>query len=101
MNSRQKINHFPGAWALGSKARLWRHVNRQKEKLGPDFELCPPTYIFPGDYESWMQERERNGFSDLYILKPTESCCGRGIKVIGKKDRLKKTKRYLVQKYID
>lgn len=28
MNMYQKINHFVGAWSLGSKANLWRNVQR-------------------------------------------------------------------------
>jgi tubulin polyglutamylase TTLL4 len=41
-----------------------------------------------------------NNFKDMYIFKPTNSSCGRGIKVIGKKDNVKKRNGYLVSKYI-
>jgi hypothetical protein len=36
----------------------------------------------------------------MYILKPTNSSCGRGIKVIGKKDPVSKRSGYLVSKYL-
>lgn len=36
----------------------------------------------------------------MYIMKPTCSSCGRGIKVIGKKDPVKKRSGYLVSKYL-
>jgi len=36
----------------------------------------------------------------MYILKPTSSSCGRGIKVIGKKDTVNKRHGYLVSKYL-
>lgn len=37
----------------------------------------------------------------MYILKPTASSCGRGIKVIGKKDQISNKKGgYLVSKYL-
>ena len=85
---------------MGSKANLWRNVQKQRRKRGKDYELCPPTYIFPDDYKRWQNDREMNNFRDLYILKPTASSCGRGIKVIGKKDNVKKRHGYLVQQYL-
>lgn len=36
----------------------------------------------------------------MYIMKPTASSCGRGIKVIGKKADVKKRSGYLVSKYL-
>ena len=33
-----------------------------------------------------------NNYKDMFILKPTASSCGRGIKVIGKKDEIKNKK---------
>jgi len=47
-----------------------------------------------------MNDREMNNFKDMYILKPTSSSCGRGIKVIGKKDQINKRNGYLVSKYL-
>ena len=101
MNKYQKINHFAGAWSIGSKANLWRNVQKQRRKHGKDFEICPATYIFPEDYKRWCNDREMNNYKDMYILKPTSSSCGRGIRVIGKKDNLNNKKAgYLVSKYL-
>ena len=42
-----------------------------------------------------------NNYKDMFILKPTASSCGRGIKIIGKKDQIYNKKAgYLVSKYI-
>ena len=41
-----------------------------------------------------------NNYKDMYILKPTAASCGRGIKVIGKKDTVNKRQGYLVSKYL-
>jgi tubulin polyglutamylase TTLL4 len=43
-----------------------------------------------------------NNYKDMYILKPTSSSCGRGIKVIGKQDQIKNKKGggYLISKYV-
>lgn len=41
-----------------------------------------------------------NNFKEYFILKPTCSSCGRGIKIIGKKQNVSKRPGVLVQKYI-
>ena len=96
MSKYQKINHFPGAWSIGSKANLWRNVQKQRRKHGKDYELCPLTYVFPEDYKRFCNDREMNNYKDMYILKPTAASCGRGIKVIGKKDHVAKKHGHLV-----
>lgn len=100
MNQFQKINHFAGAWNIGHKGNLWRNVQRQRRRHGREFEICPPTYLFPEDYKRWNQEREATNFRDMYIMKPTGSSCGRGIRVIGRKQTIGKRHGYLVQKYL-
>ena len=56
----------------------------------------------PEDYKRWNNDREMTNFQHMYILKPTNASCGRGIKVIGKTDVIKNKKNggYLVSKYI-
>jgi hypothetical protein len=39
----------------------------------------------PEDWKRWNHERELTNFRDMYIMKPTGSSCGRGIRVIGRK----------------
>jgi tubulin polyglutamylase TTLL4 len=68
--------------------------------LGKEFEICPLTYVFPEDYKRFLNDRETNNYKDMFILKPTNSSCGRGIKVIGKKDPVSKRSGYLVSKYL-
>jgi tubulin polyglutamylase TTLL4 len=41
-----------------------------------------------------------NNFKDMYIFKPTASSCGRGIRIISKKQNVSKRPGTLVQKYI-
>jgi len=75
-------------------------VQRQRRRHGKDFEICPTTYLFPEDYKRWQNERELSNHKDMYILKPTASSCGKGIRVIGKKDKVPKRSGYLVSKYL-
>ena len=39
-------------------------------------------------------------FKHMYIMKPAASSCGRGIKIIGKKQQVNKRKGYVVSQYI-
>lgn len=68
-NHCQKINHFPGIWAIGRKDNLWRHVLRQRRKFGKQYEICPQTYILPEDFSRFEMDRDENS-SVLWILKP-------------------------------
>jgi hypothetical protein len=52
---------------------------------GKSFDIAPTTYILPEDYKRWCIDREVSSFKNMYIMKPAASSCGRGIKVIGKK----------------
>ena len=41
-----------------------------------------------------------NNFKDIFILKPNHLSCGKGIRLVGKKDIIKNKRNYILQKYI-
>ena len=67
---------------------------------GKAFDICPTTYIMPEDYKRWTIDREVNNFKNMYILKPVAASCGKGIRVIGKKQQINKRNGIIVSKYI-
>lgn len=67
---------------------------------GKGFDIAPNTYIFPEDYKRWCIDREMANFKNMYIMKPAASSCGRGIRVIGKKQNVNKRSGYIVSKYV-
>lgn len=71
-----------------------------KRTHGQEYNIAPATYIFPEDYKRWVNERETSGFKHMYIMKPTASSCGCGIRVIGKKQHVSKKSGHLVSKYL-
>lgn len=83
----QKINHFPQSFQMGRKDLMWKNIQRaQKLHAGTnDYYFCPKTYIFPDDFRKFQLEREAAGNKLMYIMKPSASSCGKGIKVIGPK----------------
>lgn len=96
LNEYQKTNSHVGINNFGDKAAMWRHVSKQYRRLGEQYEICPMTYILPQAYKRWKQEREMNKYKDLFILKPTNMNCGKGIRVVGKKDKVKNRKNFIL-----
>lgn len=47
-----------------------------------------------------MTDREAQNYKHMYIMKPSASSCGRGIKVVGLKQEVKKKNGYIVSQYI-
>jgi tubulin polyglutamylase TTLL4 len=47
-----------------------------------------------------MMERENAGNKHMYIMKPSDSSCGKGIKIIGPKTQVNKKSNYVVSQYI-
>ena len=100
LNGQQKINHFAGSWCIGRKDQMWRNVQRMRRLYGKAYDIAPSTYVFPEDYKRFVLEREVSNFKYMYIMKPAASSCGRGIKVIGKKQNVNKRNGYVVSRYV-
>ena len=100
LNKYQKINHFPGSIQLGRKDLLWKNMYRMRQKFGKELDITPTTYLFPGDYNQFLLDRENEDNNVLYILKPVASSCGRGIKVVGKKTKVPRRDGFLASKYV-
>ena len=84
MNRYQKMNHFPGCWQLGRKDHMWKNLNKQRRAFPEAYNFVPTTYIFPYDFDRFEMIREGADKNTLWIMKPTNSACGRGIKMINK-----------------
>lgn len=71
-----------------------------RRKYGKQYEICPQTYIFPEDFKKFQMDRDKETHNVLYILKPASSSCGKGIKIIGKKNHVGRKNGYIASKYI-
>lgn len=56
--------------------------------------------MFPDDFRKFTAEREADGYKHMYIMKPNALSCGRGIKVIGQKQEVKRKAGYVVSQYV-
>jgi len=69
---------------------MWRNLQRAQKLHSStnDYDFCPRTYVFPEDYKKFCTERESSGNKLMYILKPSDSYCGKGIKIIEPKSQV-------------
>ena len=83
---------------LGRKDLMWKIIQRaQKLHSGSnDYYFCPKTYCFPDEYRKFMLDREASGNKHMYIMKPSASSCGKGIKIIGPKTQVQKKSGYVM-----
>lgn len=100
MNKYQKTNHFPGCWSLGRKDNLWRNLQRMKRNFPNEYNFVPNTYLLGADYQRFLTAREGADSKTLWIMKPCASACGRGIKLVSKRSKIKKNPHFLVSEYI-
>ncbi|PIO53401.1 hypothetical protein TELCIR_25265, partial [Teladorsagia circumcincta] len=65
-----QVNHYPGAFHIGRKDRLWMHIEKQQRRFGEKvYGIMPKTYLLPKDYEQ-MREYLAASPSNHVIIKP-------------------------------
>lgn len=92
----QRINHFPQSFQIGRKDLMYKNYMRFRRHFEGEFNFCPRTYLFPDEFRKFQTDREAENYKHMYIMKPSASSCGRGIKVIGNKQEVKKKNGYIV-----
>lgn len=58
------------------------------------------SWVLPEEYDQFHRDKEAEDPEQLYILKPSASSCGRGIKVVNKKSIISKKDGFIASKYI-
>jgi len=97
----QKINHFPGTGGIGRKDRLARNLARARRRHGAsEYNFLPETYLLPADRSLWEMRVAAEPAGTLWISKPNNSSCGRGIKVISRIQELPSKRNCIVSRYI-
>ncbi|KAE9047831.1 hypothetical protein PR003_g526 [Phytophthora rubi] len=102
----QRVNHFPGSFELGRKDRLCAHLLRMRKKHPTAYaDVIPETFLTANDYDKQQfLTRFHAEPSVVWILKPPNLSCGRGIKLVSASThaapKLSKKKAYVVQRYV-
>ncbi len=53
MKQYQRINHFPGMYALARKNHLARNLGRMQKLFPDDYKFYPKTYLLPSEYSDY------------------------------------------------
>ncbi|RLO04249.1 hypothetical protein DYB28_006892 [Aphanomyces astaci] len=96
----QKVNHFPGSLELGRKDKLCTNILRMQRKFtGAFYQIIPETFVTGAKECKPFMAALASSSKALWILKPPNQCCGRGIKIIsgGSDYTYEPDKRYVAQ----
>lgn len=102
----QRINHFPGMYALARKDHLARNLNRMQRVMPAEYNFFPQTWLLPAEYGEFKKQfpdnmKRRKTTRETFIAKPEASCQGRGIFLTKSLDDFNPTEHYVVQKYLN
>ena len=100
MKPYQKINHFPGMYALARKNYLAKNLNRIRKFYPKDYSFFPRTWLIPAEYSELVMQFNGKKHKKVFIVKPEASCQGRGIFLTKKIDDFSLEDRYVVQEYL-
>lgn len=108
----QKVNHFPGMFALSRKSNLARNLSKMQKEFPESYDFFPQTWLLPAEGGDLMRQFKSNRDNDEdqnkfdqnnkpnFILKPEAGAQGRGIYVITQQSEVPFEERCVVQRYI-
>jgi len=99
MKPYQKINHFPGMYALARKNHLARNLGKMQRVHPEDYSFFPRTWLMPAEQAELRLFLQKSKGKTL-IVKPEASCQGRGIFLAKRIEDISALERYVVQQYI-
>lgn len=80
---------------------MYRNIVQQIRDFGAEYNIVPKTWILPQDYKLFQKEREESeGKHKFWIIKPANSSCGRGIKLLSHHSRVPKQGAYVINTYL-
>lgn len=104
MKPYQRVNHFPGMYALARKDHLARNLNRMLKRFPEQFNFYPQTWLLPSEYGDFRKQFKENTKGKpgrkTFISKPEASCQGRGIFLTRNLEDFEPQGHYVVQRYI-
>ena len=99
MKPYQRVNHFPGMYAIARKSNLCMNLNKLRKELPEDYDFYPATWFLPSEFQDLKKHFALNGGS--YIAKPAASSQGKGIFIVQDLQQLNDLGDYIVQRYVE
>lgn len=100
MKPYQKINHFPGMYALARKNHLARNLMKMRRAHPSQYNFFPKTWLVPAEHADLKAHMTKPGKRKAFIVKPEASCQGRGIFLTKRIEDISPEEHYVVQQYI-
>ncbi|CAI2383004.1 unnamed protein product [Moneuplotes crassus] len=101
----QRINHFPGMYAIARKNLLARNLMKMQTKFPNEYDFFPKTWSLPAEmcdfklqFSTGNNKKKVN--NPIFICKPEAACQGRGIFLMNTLSKLPTKDNYIAQKYI-
>jgi Leucine-rich repeat (LRR) protein len=76
-----KASRYNDMYEIADKAKFSQYNKYMNQIKGEPFTFHPLSFAMPFELEAWKAEDKRDPHG-LWLLKPTVSCCGQGIKLI-------------------
>lgn len=78
MKAYQRVNHFPGMYALARKDHLARNLKKMLQRFPDEYKLFPKTWLLPSEYgdfrKQFKQDTKGKAGRKTFISKPEASC---------------------------
>lgn len=71
-----------------------------KKKYPNDYDFCPKSQILPTDHYKFQMDQGASSKEQLWIFKPSNQGCGRGIKIINNQTKLRNEENHIISEYI-
>jgi tubulin polyglutamylase TTLL6/13 len=75
MKPYQRINHFPGMFALARKDHLARNLNKMFKRFPEEYKFYPQTWLLPAEWGDFSKQfKDQTKGRRTFISKPEASC---------------------------
>ena len=99
MRPYQRTNHFPGMYAMARKNLLAKNLLSMQKYFTSEYQFFPPTWMLPADIKNFKEQfNERK--AKTFIIKPEDSCQGKGIFLTRNYDWINVNEHYVAQRYL-
>lgn len=106
MKPYQRINHFPGMYALARKNHLAMNLTRMQNRFPDDYKFFPQTWLLPAEFGEFKKQfgdqtkKYRKPNRKTFISKPEAAAQGRGIFLTRNLEDFDPYEHYVVQRYL-
>ena len=81
-HSYQRGTWFPQTNCMSNKASFSVQLEAMQKLYPGEFDFYPRTFLLPYQFDEYKSEYVKHGDNTLWLIKPMNSCCGKGIRLV-------------------